>query len=92
MRYKVIRYFTDLQDNDFAYHVGDSFPREGKDVSPSRIAELAGSDNKRGVPLIELVEESTQPVAAESEKITEEKAEVVAEEKPKATRGRKPKK
>ena len=28
--YKVIHFFTDLQDNDFAYEVGDTFPRKGK--------------------------------------------------------------
>ncbi len=91
-KYKVIKYFTDLQDSNFAYKTGDIFPREGKDVSPSRIAELAGSDNKRGVPLIELVKESTPKAKAEavkdeakSEDITEaDTVEVEAvEEKPK---------
>lgn len=57
MRYEVIRYFTDLQDNDFAYRVGDAFPRSGKDVSQSRIDELLGSGNKQGRPLIKAVEE-----------------------------------
>ena len=63
--YKVIKRFHDLQDSRktktgviyHEYNVGDTFPRKGKDVSEERIQELAGSDNKRGVPLIELVEE-----------------------------------
>lgn len=55
--YKVIVYFTDLHDNDHEYHEGDIFPREGVKVADERLAELSGSDNKRGIPLIEKVEE-----------------------------------
>lgn len=53
--YRVIRFFTDLQDNDYAYNVGDTFPRDGVDVTEERLAELSGSDNKQGIPLIEKV-------------------------------------
>ena len=53
--YKVIEYFTDLQDDNFAYNVGDTFPREGKEVSAERFTELSTSANLRGVPLIEEV-------------------------------------
>jgi len=53
--YQVIRFFTDLKDNDYAYKVGDTFPREGVEVSEERLAELAGSDNKQGTPLIKKV-------------------------------------
>lgn len=55
--YKVIKMFTDLHDNDYEYDVGDVFPRKGVSVSEGRIAELAGSDNKQGTPLIEKVEQ-----------------------------------
>lgn len=55
--YKVIKMFTDLHDNDYKYDVGDAFPRKGVSVSEGRIAELAGSDNKQGTPLIEKVKE-----------------------------------
>lgn len=58
--YKVLRYFADLQDNDFAYRVGDIFPRAGMKVSKRRIAELSGSDNNLGEPLIALVEDQAQ--------------------------------
>lgn len=54
--YRVIKYFTDLQDNDFAYNEGDIFPREGKEVTPDRIEELSGTQNKRGIALIEEVQ------------------------------------
>lgn len=52
--YKVIHFFTDLQDKGHPYHVGDTFPREGIEVSEERLMELSGSQNKQGKPLIEL--------------------------------------
>ena len=51
--YKVIKRFTDMQDNNFAYQVGDEYPRKGMSVLPSRIRELATDKNRQGVPLIE---------------------------------------
>lgn len=33
MAYRVIKYFTDLQDNGYAYKVGDLFPHKGFKVS-----------------------------------------------------------
>ena len=51
--YKVIKHFTDMQDNNFAYNVGDEFPRKNFSVLPSRIRELATDKNRQGVPLIE---------------------------------------
>lgn len=50
--YKVIKFFTDLQDNGHAYHEGDKFPREGLEVSAKRLSELSSGNNKRGIPLI----------------------------------------
>ena len=55
--YKVIKYFTDLQDNNYAYYVGDTFPRNGVEVGAERIAELSSDKNLQGVPLIEEVTE-----------------------------------
>ena len=51
--YKVIKHFTDMQDNNFAYNIGDEYPRKGMSVLPSRIRELATDKNRQGVPLIE---------------------------------------
>lgn len=73
--YKVIKFFTDLHDNNYPYNVGDVFPRDGVTVTAGRLEELSGSDNRRGVPLIALVEEP------ESEEESEKSA---------AKRGRKP--
>ena len=35
--YKVIKYFTDLQDKEHPYHPGDTFPRDGIQVSAERL-------------------------------------------------------
>jgi hypothetical protein len=81
--YRVIRYFTDLQDNDHPYYVGNPFPRQGLAVTPERIAELASTDNKQHTPLIEAVYEPEAAAPAE------ETAEPAAEEKPKRSRRKK---
>lgn len=56
--YKVIKYFTDMQDNDYPYNVGDTYPRKGFEVLPTRIKELASKNNRQGEPLIEEIETS----------------------------------
>lgn len=70
MMYKVIKFFTDLQDNNHPYDVGSEFPRSGVSVTEERLAELSGSDNKQGVPLIQLVEEAPKKTAAKRTKKT----------------------
>ena len=52
MAYKVLCYFEDLQDDSYAYRVGDTYPREGVEPSEERIAELSSDANRRGKPLI----------------------------------------
>jgi hypothetical protein len=96
--YRVIKYFTDLQDNNHAYQVGDIFPHEGKEVTEKRLLELSTSANRRGMPLIEKVEETE--VAKEVEEVEktepvedfmnppEEPIEEEDNEKPKKRRGR----
>lgn len=54
--YQVIKDFTDLQDDNHIYRAGDKYPRKGKGKK-ERIAELMGSENKRGEPLIEEVKQ-----------------------------------
>lgn len=58
--YKVIKHFTDMQDNNFAYNVGDEYPRKGVSVLPSRIRELATDKNRQGCPLIEEIPEKAE--------------------------------
>ena len=73
MSYEVIRYFTDLQDFNHAYKVGDKFPRLGMKVSEERLKELASNKNKQGVPLIKLVKEVKElEEVAETEEIAVE--------------------
>lgn len=73
MMYRVIEYFTDLQDGGHAYSVGDNFPREGVQVSDDRLKELSGADNKRGKPLIKAVEaQKTKEEPAEAEEPAEQ--------------------
>lgn len=79
--YKVIKHFTDLQDNNYAYNVGDTFPHEGLKVTPERIKELSGTNNKRGISLIEEIIEEPLP-------FTEDETEK-PQEKPKPKRGKK---
>ena len=49
-----------MQDNNFAYNVGDEFPRKNFSVLPSRIKQLAGSKNRQGCPLIEDIPEKVE--------------------------------
>ncbi|WP_432717805.1 Rho termination factor N-terminal domain-containing protein [Staphylococcus equorum] len=53
MKYKVIKYFTDLQDNNYEYNIGDVFPHEGLIVTDERLKELSTNENRQVVPLIE---------------------------------------
>ena len=57
MTYRVLENFSDKQDDRRPYKVGDIYPREGLDPSPQRVAELLGSENVRGRPIIEPIEE-----------------------------------
>lgn len=57
MTYKVINYFTDLQDDNHQYNVGDMFPRDGLKVSVERLTELSTKNNRQSKPLIENVQE-----------------------------------
>lgn len=58
--YRVIKAFTDMQDGNFAYQVGDEYPRKGMSVLQSRINELSSNKNRQGVPLIEEIPEKAE--------------------------------
>lgn len=49
-----------MQDNNFAYNVGDEYPRKCMSVLPSRIRELATDKNRQGVPLIEEIPDKVE--------------------------------
>lgn len=78
MKYEVLEYFTDLQDNDYEYKVGDVYPHEGYTPTDKRISDLATDNNVRKHPIIKAI-----PEKAESAEIVETSAvEETAEEKP----------
>lgn len=78
-------FFTDLQDNNYAYNVGDTFPRDGMSVTPDRIKELSGTQNKRGIALIEEVRVTVKS-GIEEIKVIPDEAETVENEPRKRTR------
>lgn len=87
--YRVIKYFTDLQDNNYPYEVGSAYPREGLSVSRKRLEELSSSNNKQGIALIVKVDDTD--IVEEIEKVKKPKVEIkkANNEKPKkSTRGR----
>ena len=53
--YKVLIAFADLEDGNYIYRAGDTYPRKGFTASDERLAELASSENKQNRPLIEKV-------------------------------------
>lgn len=64
-----------MQDGNFAYEIGDTFPRKGLSVLPSRIRELASDKNRQGCPLIEEipdVEESPEKKTKSTKKADKE--------------------
>lgn len=94
--YKVIQFFTDLQDKGYAYRVGDSYPREGLTPSTARINELLNGTNRRHLKLIEEVDEKASKVdetdVEEVEETPVEEVEEVEEiEKPKEKKSAKAK-
>lgn len=76
--FEVLEYFTDLQDGNFEYKVGDIYPREGYKPTQKRINQLASDENVRKRPIIKAIE------APEIDKVDDTGE--IAEEKPKKRR------
>ena len=53
--YIAIKEFYDAQDGNQLYKPGDTYPRDGAEVSADRIKELSTSENAAKTPLIEEV-------------------------------------
>lgn len=70
--YKVIKAFTDLQDNNYLYKEGDEYPRKGFEVLPSRLKELATKANRRGEALIKEIEDEPKKKTTKSAKKADE--------------------
>lgn len=66
-----------MQDNNFLYNVGDTYPREGYTATERRIDELSGSANKQHTPLIKARQNAAESV---SEEVSEDAPEDAAEQ------------
>ncbi|TDM12661.1 Rho termination factor N-terminal domain-containing protein [Macrococcus bovicus] len=73
----VLTYWEDLQDNDRAYNMRDTFPHAevGYEVTDERMHELASKHNKRGQKLININES-----AEETEEVTDPYADLTVTE------------
>lgn len=60
-KYEVIHFFTDLEDSNHAYNVGDEYPREGIIPKKDRIKTLMSRDNLQGKPLIKAIFSKYEP-------------------------------
>ena len=69
--YRVIKHFVDLQDNNYKYDVGDTYPRKGLNVLQSRINELASNKNLQKTPLIEEISDIEEKPKKEKKKSVE---------------------
>lgn len=59
--YEVIKKFTDLQDSNHVYNIGDTYPHEGYTPSEERITELSTDKNRQKTPLIaEIIPEDVE--------------------------------
>lgn len=84
MSYVVLTRFAYLQDGNRIYEAGEEYPRPGLVVTEKRVAELAGSDNLAGKPLIKAVGQPNNADGAEPKEIPAQSAEAPK----KARRGR----
>lgn len=57
--YEVIHFFTDLQDFDHPYHVGEIYPRDGLKVTSDRLEELSTNKNRQGKALIRIMKDKS---------------------------------
>ena len=71
MTYKTTKAIRDTQDNDFCYHAGATYPREGLEVSKERLETLVKNgyivavDDNKPEPAFEGVGEETKDNKAE---------------------------
>lgn len=59
MKYVVINAFTDLEDNEHIYSVGDKYPHDARnisEISQERLEQLTTTNNKRQRILIKEIE------------------------------------
>ena len=74
--YRVIHAFRDREDSNHYYHAGATYPRDGVEVKPERLAYLSGSKNRMQTPLIEKVEDTPAEKAESKQKKVRTKKDV----------------
>ena len=79
-KYKVVKLFTDLQDNGYRYNVGDIYPRNGLKVDKKRIEALSTSKNRQRTPLIEEIAGTTTTTDKIVEDVEDIETETTADE------------
>ena len=52
MMYRVVKAFSDSEDDRYVYWAGDEYPRKGYEPTAERIEGLLGTNNMQRVPLI----------------------------------------
>lgn len=75
MRYVAITKFADLSDDKYLYEAGDTFPREGLQVTKKRIKELMGKMNKARKPLIKEAEDDVDGDMSGTEELVRQESE-----------------
>lgn len=67
--------WVDLQDNKYPYKKGDTYPREGLEVTEERLKELSSNKNKLGEVLIKKVKKNDTEIVKEEIEPNENKEE-----------------
>lgn len=75
MKYIVTRYFTDAADNEYAYHEGDIYPRDGFNPTTQHLQRLLSGNNFQRIPLIKRVTDGVIVKKAKAQPIVEEPVE-----------------
>ena len=78
MMYRVIAPFTDLEDNNHAYKINDTYPRSGVEISSERVRLLSG-ENKYNTQFI--VEEINRLAISDLMELTTKEIKALAAER-----------
>ena len=80
--YKVVHAFADSCDAGYVYRTGDTYPREGYEPDPVRVADLESTANALGFPVIEKEPEPAQAAAEKPAKAPAKKTNTKGSKKP----------
>lgn len=72
--YRSLTTWRDISDGHL-YHEGDTFPFDGREIAPERLAELENGTNRAGLRLIQGCEVRDEPVEVRKEEAPKKAAE-----------------